>query len=169
MICRALVGWTISPTKKSENARQQSRVLDGVRKFGVLQTARRINELPTVAERAVRRFMATRMMLVMYVAFELYHSSSRWTQVILLPSVAVYEDAAIVGFTMPSELVPGMRDLFVPKITRNRCFSKEKTENHMTFPWACAVIDTSGRKLFSSGGLFPSVYASVEGIFTNLC
>ena len=113
-ICRAFVGWTIKPTSKSAKARQQSRMFDGVRKNGVLETARRINMLPTTAERAVREFIVTRMTLVTSVAVELYHSSSKWKQFILVRSRSADETSMVSnGRILQAPWMPALSGVWV--------------------------------------------------------
>ena len=100
-ISRAFVGCTTRPTKKSENARQQSSVFEGVRSAGVFHTASRINELPAVADRAVRELITIKTTLVTYVDVKSYHSSSRWKgQCISVACGSSDEVTAKVGFSM---------------------------------------------------------------------
>lgn len=101
MICIALNGWTIRPTKKSATARQHTSVLEGIRRLGVLWTAKRIRKFPAVAETAVSKFITTRAIFVTYVACVSYHSSSKWTQVIFVGVIAV-QTSVEVAFSIRS-------------------------------------------------------------------
>lgn len=108
MICIALIGWTIRPTKKSATARQHTSVLEGIRRLGVLWTAKRIRKFPTVAETAVSKFITTRAIFVTYVARVSYHSSFKWTQVIFVGVIAV-KTSVEVAFSIRSSLLSAWR------------------------------------------------------------
>jgi len=52
------IGWTISPTKRSDNARLIKIMLDGEMRDGFLTKATRISEFPTIASNERGMFIA---------------------------------------------------------------------------------------------------------------
>lgn len=78
IICRAYIGWTMALTSKSESARLQRSVFDGVRSERVLFTAIITRILPAVDVTEVSKFTTMRITLVIKVSLVWLHSSSRW-------------------------------------------------------------------------------------------
>lgn len=125
-ICRVKVGWTTRPTSKSANARQQRRVLDGVRSVGVLDTARRINVLPIVAVRAVSEFSTIKIRYVRKISLAAIHSSSKWKQFILVISGSTDGSLVLLVFSMTNfwcvgiGFYRGLRELYLAAPCRKK-------------------------------------------------